>query len=48
MYALLDVAERIGWAENPQNPLTEVRNIEEKPAVSERALPIYAMHQGNF
>jgi len=48
MYALLDVAERIGWAEDAQNPLSEVRNIEEKPAVAERALSIYTMHQGNF
>ncbi|MFC1603578.1 hypothetical protein ACFL5F_01000 [Planctomycetota bacterium] len=48
MYALLDVADRIGWSENPQNPLSEVQNIEEKPAVSERALSIYTMHQGNF
>ena len=48
MYALLDVADRIGWAEDAQNPLSEVRNIEEKPAVAERALSIYTMHQGNF
>ncbi len=48
MYALLDVAERIGWAEDPKNPLSEVRNAEEKPAVAERALSIYTMHQGNF
>ncbi len=48
MYALLDVADRIGWAEDPQNPLNEVRNTEEKPAVAERALSIYTMHQGNF
>jgi hypothetical protein len=48
MYALLDVADRIGWAEDPKNPFSEVRNIEEKPAVSERALSIYTMHQGNF
>ncbi len=48
MYALLDVADRIGWAENAQNPLSDVRNIEEKPSVTERALSIYTMHQGNF
>lgn len=48
MYALLDVADRIGWAEDPKNPLSEVSNIEEKPAVAERALSIYTMHQGNF
>jgi hypothetical protein len=48
MYALLDVADRIGWAADPKNPLSEVRNAEEKPAVAERALSIYTMHQGNF
>jgi len=48
MYGLLDVAERIGWAEDARNPLSEVRNAEEKPAVAERALSIYTMHQGNF
>ncbi|UCE49842.1 MAG: hypothetical protein JSW47_06750, partial [Phycisphaerales bacterium] len=48
MYALLDIADRIGWAEDPKDPFSEVRNIEEKPAVAERALSIYTMHQGNF
>ncbi|MHC4702636.1 MAG: hypothetical protein ACYTFQ_18900 [Planctomycetota bacterium] len=48
MYALLDVADRIGWAEDRDNPLSEIRNVEEKPAVPERALSIYTMHQGNF
>ncbi|MFH1719930.1 MAG: hypothetical protein ABIF19_21460 [Planctomycetota bacterium] len=48
MYALLDIADRIGWAEDPKDPLSEVRDIEEKPAVAERALSIYTMHQGNF
>ncbi len=48
MYGLLDVAERIGWAEDARNPLSEVRNAEEKPAVAERALSKYTMHQGNF
>jgi hypothetical protein len=48
MYGLLDVADRIGWAEDPNKPLSEVRNAEEEPAVAERALSIYTMHQGNF
>jgi hypothetical protein len=48
MYGLLDVADRIGWVEDPKNALSEVSNIEEKPAVAERALSIYTMHQGNF
>jgi len=48
MYGLLDVADRIGWAEDSKNPLSEVRDAEESPSVSERALSIYTMHQGNF
>jgi len=48
MYALLDVADRIGWAEDPGNPLSEVRNIVEKPAVVERALSVYTMHRSHF
>ncbi|MHC4742261.1 MAG: hypothetical protein ACYS8Z_10130, partial [Planctomycetota bacterium] len=48
MYALLDVADRIGWAEDAAKPLSEVRDAEEKPFVPERALSIYTMHQGNF
>ncbi|MHC4595831.1 MAG: hypothetical protein ACYS19_12945, partial [Planctomycetota bacterium] len=37
MYALLDVAERIRWSNDPSNPLSEVRDVQEKPAVVERA-----------
>ena len=48
MYALLDVADRIGWAEDAAKPLSEVRDAAEKPAVAERALSIYTMHQANF
>ncbi len=47
MYALLDVAERIGWAD-AANPLSEVRDAREKPAVAERALSIYTMQQADF
>src|SRR5262249_53985474 len=35
MYALLDVADRVGWAADAKNPLSEVRDAREKPAVSE-------------
>jgi len=48
MYALLDVADRIGWAEKPADPLSEVRDAAEAPAVPERALSIYTMHQASF
>ena len=48
MYALLDVADRIGWCSDLSKPFSEVRDIQEKPAVAERALSKYTMHQGNF
>jgi hypothetical protein len=48
MYALLDVADRIGWAGDPGTPLSEIRDTMEKPAVAERALSIYTMHKANF
>ena len=48
MYALLDVAERIGWAEDPAKPLSEVRDIEESPEIVERGLSMYTMHKARF
>ncbi len=48
MYALLDVADRIGWSSDLSRPFSEVRNVQESPAVVERALSIYTMHQANF
>jgi len=48
MYALLDIADRIGWAFDPQNPLSEVRDTVEKPAVVERSLSIYTMSRTHF
>jgi len=45
MYALLDVADRIGWAAGAAGPLSEVRDAREKPFVPERALSIYTMHR---
>lgn len=48
MYALLDVADRIGWSTDPQDPLSEVQDITEKPYVGERALSMYTMHRSTF
>ena len=48
MYALLDVAQRIEWALDPQTPLSQVHDIMETPAVVERALSKYTMHQTHF
>lgn len=48
MYALLDVADRIGWATDPDHLLSEVRDTRERPFVGERALSIYTMHRAYF
>ncbi|HUT11908.1 MAG TPA: hypothetical protein VMY42_15510 [Thermoguttaceae bacterium] len=48
MYAELDVADRIGWATDAENPISEVRDTLEKPYMPERALSIYTMHQKTF
>ena len=48
MYALLDTADRIGWAANVADPLSEIRNTVENPAVAQRALSIYTMHRATF
>ena len=48
MYALLEVADRVGWAEDPARPLSEVKNAAEKPAVAERALSVYTFHRATF
>ncbi|UCG48556.1 MAG: hypothetical protein JSU94_02035 [Phycisphaerales bacterium] len=48
MYALLDVADRVAWATNSNDPLSEVLDTTEQPAVAERALSMYTMHQGRF
>lgn len=44
MYGLLDVANRIGWS-NSKTPMSEVKEITEKPDVSERAVSIYTMNR---
>ena len=45
MYAELDVADRIGWSTDPNAPLSEVRDTQEKPACPERAMSIYTMNR---
>lgn len=45
MYGLLDVANRISWSTDRKSPLSEVKEITEKPAVSERAVSIYTMNR---
>lgn len=45
MYALLDVADRVGWAARRDQPFSEVRDTEEAPYAPERALSIYTFHR---
>jgi len=45
MYALLDVANRIGWSSSRKSPMNEVNEITEQPDVSERAISIYTMNR---
>ena len=44
MYGLLDVANRISWADK-KSPLSKVREVTEKPAVAERAVSVYTMNR---
>lgn len=48
MYALLDVADRVGWAADRAKPFSEVREATEKPLVLERGVTIYTMQQAHF
>ncbi|SEL97393.1 hypothetical protein [Parapedobacter koreensis] len=45
MYGLLDVAERISWATDSQEPLTAIVEVTEKPDAAERAISIYTMNR---
>lgn len=45
MYALLDIADRIGWSSDAKAPLSEAKEITEKPDARERAVSIYTMNR---
>ena len=45
MYGELDVADRIGWSTDRANPLSELKETVEKPAVTTRAVSIYTMNR---
>jgi len=45
MYALLDVTSQIIWSNNPDSPMSEVKEVTERPDVSERAVSIYTMQR---
>jgi hypothetical protein len=48
MYALLEVADRVGWAADASRPLSEVHDTVESPAVGERGVTIFTMQQAQF
>lgn len=45
MYGLLDVANRISWSTNSNTAMSEVKEITEKPDVTDRAVSIYTMNR---
>ena len=45
MYALLDVANRIGWSNSRLNPMQYVKQVTEKPDTKERGLSMYTMNR---
>jgi hypothetical protein len=45
MYAELDVADRICWADDRGAPLSELRETAEKPDAPQRAMSIYTMNR---
>lgn len=47
MYALLDAADSIA-ADDGDDPLKAIREIEERPAVRNRTLSVYTMHRGTW
>jgi hypothetical protein len=46
MYALLDLAQRVGWVEKGSDPFARVRETTESPFTTERSMSIYTMHRG--
>jgi hypothetical protein len=45
MYALLDMADRVGWAKSGEQPFSEVRDAQEKPYAPERGVSIYTFNR---
>ena len=48
MYALLEVADRIGWAKAKAMPLSEVRDTVESPDVADRDIVIFTMQKHQY
>ncbi|MEX2235288.1 MAG: hypothetical protein WD824_24200 [Cyclobacteriaceae bacterium] len=45
MYGLLDMADRISWDTDGKSIMSEVKEITEKPDVTERAVSVYTMNR---
>lgn len=45
MYGLLDIAERVSWSSDSEEPLSKVEAITEQPDVSTRAISMYTMNR---
>jgi hypothetical protein len=48
MYAALDTAERISWTTGTGSPLQNLRDVSEKPYLTERGVSIYTMQRAYF
>ncbi|MDR1407523.1 MAG: hypothetical protein LBJ23_05695 [Tannerella sp.] len=48
MYALLEVAERIGWNDGDDDVLQHVRDVCSAPDIGERGLAMYTMHRTHW
>lgn len=48
MFAALDAADRVGWARDDADPLSEVREITEQPSVRDRSLSVYTMNRAQW
>ena len=46
MYGLLDLAQRVKWAQGSRDPFAHARSTSETPFTTERSLSIYTMHRG--
>jgi hypothetical protein len=48
MYAMLDAAERVRWAAEGSDPLSQIQEIAEQPFVRDRALSVYTMNRAHW
>jgi hypothetical protein len=48
MYAALDMADRVRWAQNADNPFRTVQNAAEQPYLKERGVVMFTMNRAYF